>query len=118
MSYEKIPLDVAKYPTLRIKKTSRSCLLFPGEVRSLRPIKDSDACGVLVVVKESVLEIAKVVRVERVGQCVFVENLQESNADVELLGFYVVFAGGMQAVRLLNDGCYSSEEAEVFEFGR
>lgn len=99
----------------KIYKSIRICLVFPEKVIGIIPLSDTDEVSGYIL-KDNLIFKDKWVRIESIGNNVFLENLTQQNNSHKILKFYVVLEDNTFAVSAINHGSYASSEHQIHRF--
>lgn len=114
-NYSESAISCGEHISKKLYKSIRTCLVFPEKVIGIVPLGDTDEVSDYVL-EDKLIFKEKLVRVESVGNSVFLENLTTSNSNGVLLKFYVVLESCTFPVSALNNGSYSSSKHQIYKF--
>lgn len=99
----------------KIYKSIRICLVFPEKVVGIIPLSDTDEVSGYIL-KDNLIFKDKWVRIESLGNTVFLENLTGQNNSHKILKFYVVLEECTFAITAMNHGSYPSSDHQIHRF--
>lgn len=99
----------------KIYKSIRICLVFPEKVIGIIPLSDTDEVSGYIL-KDNLIFKDKWVRIQSLGNTVFMENLTGQNNSHKILKFYVILEDCTFAITAINHGSYPSSDHQIHRF--
>ncbi|EHH2448992.1 hypothetical protein MPV89_001001 [Vibrio vulnificus] len=95
--------------TEKLKKSRRTCLVFPERILSIVTVGDTDEVEGYTL-DTNLIYKEKLFRASSVGNSLFLENLSSSNTSSPLVKLYVVLESTTVGVSTFIDGSYASSD--------